>query len=215
MLCCRNRIWAFSFGCVGFYRCLYPSRSLLFNLYWRLASQLFFKVEWRNSYWLQCVGYSGEARSEKGRGSEEMLWLCPCVQMPLFNACGFHLVPADCCNCKIDPYVTSQPLPKESSLESLDSRKKYFPAWCCRELFFLWKDLKSDLLPMHFRSTERTAQLPQRRQLFQIYLLGLLRRWEGAIWTAEINVATSKSNVCARRITTGLSKIVVCCVCTT
>lgn len=147
MLCCRNRIWAFSFGCVGFYRCLYPSRSLLFNLYSRLASQLFFKVEWRNSYWLQCVGYSGEAsRSEKCRGSKEMLWLCPCVQMPLFNACGFHLVPADCCNCKIDPYVTSQPLPKESSLESLDSRKKYFPAWCCRELFFLWMDQKSDLL---------------------------------------------------------------------
>lgn len=114
VLCCRNRIWAFSFGCAGFYRCLYPSRSLLFNLYWWLASQLFFKVEWRNSYLLQCVGYSGEARSEKCRGSEEMFWLCPCVQMPLFNACGFHLVPADCCNCKIDPYVTSQWLPDSS-----------------------------------------------------------------------------------------------------
>lgn len=106
-----------------------------------------------------------------------------------------------------------QRVPKECW--SLDSRKKYFPAWCCRKLFFLWKDIKSDLLPINFRSTERTAQLPQRRQLFQIYLLGLLRRWEGAIWTAEINVATSKLNVCARRITTGLSKIVVCCVCTT
>lgn len=74
------------------------------------------------------------------------------------------------------------------------------------------KGKKKWFLPFHFRSSERTAQLPQRRQLFQIYLLWLLRRWEGAIWTSEINMATSKWNVCARGTTVGLSEIVGCCV---